>query len=459
MKLWGGRFTKSTDTGVESFNSSIGFDARLYRQDIAGSIAHARMLGKQGIISSKDTDLILEGLSSIRDDIEKGMLTPDGEEDIHTFIEKNLISRIGEAGKRLHTGRSRNDQVALDMRMYLKEQINCIKSKLLDLLEVLLKTSSAHTETIMPGYTHLQKAQPVTLAHHMMAYFSMFSRDVQRLEDCYSRTDVMPLGSGALAATSYPLDRNMVAKELGFSSVSENSLDAVSDRDFAIELSFCISMIMMHLSRFSEEVILWSTEEFGFIEQDDSFSTGSSIMPQKKNPDVAELVRGKSGRCFGNLAGLLTVMKALPLAYNKDMQEDKESVFDSIDTVNRCLPVFTGMLSCMTINRENMLRAAQKGFTNATDVADYLVEKGIPFRNAHETAGKLVLYCIDNGIPLEKAPLSRLKDFSEAFEKDIYERISLKKCISVRKIQGGPSPESVKASLEKGRKFIKQHRT
>jgi len=455
MKLWGGRFVSGTDKSVDDFNSSISFDSRLYKQDILGSIAHAEMLGKCGIIPADEARLICSTLEEILSDIEKGLVEFQVDaEDIHMNIEKILIERIGDVGKKLHTGRSRNDQVALDIRMYLKSETEAIKNMLIDLMDVLLSISDENLNTIMPGYTHLQRAQPVTLAHHMMAYFQMFSRDIDRLNDCYKRMNVMPLGSGALAGTTYPLDRQYVCDRLGFSSITQNSLDGVSDRDFAIELASCIAITMMHLSRFSEELILWSSSEFSFIEMDDAFSTGSSIMPQKKNPDVAELVRGKTGRTYGNLMALLTVMKSLPLAYNKDMQEDKETIFDSVDTVKMCLPVFTRMLSTMRINRNTMYKAAQGSFTNATDLADYLVKKGIPFRTAHEIIGRMVLYCIKNSKALEELSLEELKSFSPEIESDIYTEISLEKCVSGRNLPGGPATESVKASIEAGRKFL-----
>ncbi len=454
MKLWGGRFQKSTDTKVNDFNSSISFDCRLYKQDIAGSIAHARMLGAQNIITPDEAEAICRSLEQISDEIESGSMQFDPEaEDIHTFVENTLISRIGNTGRKLHTGRSRNDQVALDLRIYAKEQIASIRQMLMELELILLNIAEANVESIMPGYTHLQKAQPITLAHHLMAYFQMFRRDIERLDDAYKRTDVMPLGSGALAATTYPLDRAMVAKELGFSAITDNSLDGVSDRDFAVELLFCISMIMLHLSRFSEELVLWSSSEFGFIEMDDSFSTGSSIMPQKKNPDVAELVRGKSGRAFGNLTALLTIMKGLPLAYNKDMQEDKEALFDSVDTVKLCLPVFTGMISTMRLNTERMLAAAKGSFTNATDLADYLVKKGLPFRTAHEITGQIVLYCIDRKCNIQDLAIEELKQFSVLFEINIYDALSIEACVQSRNITGGPSPKTVKASIESGKEF------
>jgi len=455
MKLWGGRFVSETDKSVDDFNSSIRFDARLYKYDIFGSIAHAEMLGKCGIIPDEEAKLICTALCEILSDIEKGIVEFHVDaEDIHMNIEKLLIERIGDAGKKLHTGRSRNDQVALDIRMYLKDETQKIKNMLLDLMEVLLAISEQNLNTIMPGYTHLQRAQPVTFAHHMMAYFQMFQRDVERLNDCFRRMDVMPLGSGALAGTTYPLDREYVRERLGFSSITQNSLDGVSDRDFVIELASCISIIMMHLSRFSEELVLWSSSEFSFIEMDDAFSTGSSIMPQKKNPDVAELVRGKTGRTYGNLMALLTVMKSLPLAYNKDMQEDKEAIFDSVDTVKMCLPVFTKMLATMRINKDAMYKAAQGGFTNATDLADYLVKKGIPFRTAHEIIGRMVLYCINNNKALEELSLGELKSFSPEIESDIYLEISLEKCVFSRNLPGGPAAESVKTSIEAGRRFL-----
>ncbi|HHW46997.1 MAG TPA: argininosuccinate lyase [Clostridiaceae bacterium] len=455
MKLWGGRFQKNTDKFVDDFNSSIRFDSRMYRQDIMGSIAHAKMLGECGIISREESALIQKTLHEILSDIENGLVEFEIDaEDIHMNIEKILISRIGDVGKKLHTGRSRNDQVALDIRMYLKDEIINIKRLLVNLLSVILGIAEENLSTILPGYTHLQRAQPVTLAHHVMAYFQMFRRDIERLDDCYKRTNVMPLGSGALAGTTYPLDRHLVAKELGFPSITENSMDAVSDRDFVIELASALSILMMHLSRISEELIIWSSHEFSFIEMDDAFSTGSSIMPQKKNPDVAELVRGKTGRVYGNLITLLTVMKSLPLAYNKDMQEDKEAIFDSIDTVKMCLPVFTKMVETMKINREKMYKAAQGGFTNATDLADYMVKKGIPFRDAHEITGKIVLYCIEKNKAIDELTLEEFKSFSEIFEEDMYEEIKLEKCISGRNLPGGPSVGSVKAAIENGKKFV-----
>ena len=455
MKLWAGRFEKNTDKKVDDFNSSIRFDQRMYKQDIMGSIAHATMLGKCGIISQNEAEIISEELKKILDEIEQGLIEFEIDaEDIHMNIEKILIQRLGNTGKKLHTGRSRNDQVALDIRMYVKEEIKNIKNMLLDLLKCLVDMARNNTETIMPGYTHLQRAQPITFAHHLMAYFEMFKRDYLRLNDCYKRTDVMPLGSGALAGTTYMLDRLYVKEMLNFSAISENSIDAVSDRDFIIELASCLAICMMHLSRFCEEVILWSTSEFAFIELDDSFTTGSSIMPQKKNPDVAELVRGKTGRVYGNVVSLLTVMKALPLAYNKDMQEDKEAIFDSIDTVKLCLPVFTEMLRTLKVNKNNMAAAAKGGFTNATDLADYLVKKGVPFRNAHEITGKIVLYCIDKNKSIEELSLGELKSFCELIEEDVYKNIDILECVRERKIPGGPAPEAVLSHIEKASAFI-----
>lgn len=455
MKLWGGRFTKSTDRAVDDFNSSIRFDSRMYRQDILGSIAHARMLGKCDIIPLEDSGLIIAALGEILSDIEAGKVSFQADaEDIHMYVEKLLTERIGDVGKKLHTGRSRNDQVALDIRLYLRDEIREITLSLKTLLEVLLELSETHLDTILPGYTHLQRAQPVTLAHHLMAYFQMFKRDIERLRDCLKRTNIMPLGSGALAGTTYPLDRYMVAEELGFPEITENSLDGVSDRDFALELLSCLSIIMMHLSRFCEELVIWSTHEYGFIEMDDAYSTGSSIMPQKKNPDVAELVRGKTGRVYGGLMSLLTVMKGLPLAYNKDMQEDKESVFDAVDTVKLCLPVFTDMIRTMSVKASDMYKAAGGGFTNATDLADYLVKKGLPFRTSHEIIGKMVLYCIDRSLTLEELTLDEFKSFSPLIEKDIYQEISLKNCVEGRGLPGGPARRSVAVSVENGRRFL-----
>lgn len=455
MKLWGGRFEKGTEKAVDDFNSSISFDSRMYKQDILGSIAHSKMLGLCGIITMEDSNLIQATLKEVLIDIENGLVEFEIDaEDIHMNIEKILISRIGDIGKRLHTGRSRNDQVALDIRMYLRDEINFIQSLLINLENTLLILSENNLDTILPGYTHLQRAQPITFAHHMLAYFQMFRRDIERLLDCYKRVNVMPLGSGALAGTTYPVNREFVAEELGFSAITENSLDGVSDRDFVIELAACLSILMMHLSRFSEELILWSSHEFAFIEMDDAYSTGSSIMPQKKNPDVAELVRGKSGRVYGNLMSLLTVMKSLPLAYNKDMQEDKEAIFDSVDTIKMCLPVFVKMLATMKINKGNMYKAAQGGFTNATDIADYLVKKGLPFRDAHEIIGKMVLYCLENKKAIDELSINEFKGFSEKIDTDVYTEISLEKCVSGRNLPGGPAMESVLKAVENGRQFI-----
>lgn len=456
MKLWGGRFSKNTDQLMDDFNSSIHFDSRMYRQDIIGSAAHVRMLGHCGIIPAADAELIRKTLFEILEDIENGKVEFEtSAEDIHMNIETLLIARIGDVGKRLHTGRSRNDQVALDIRMYLKDETQTIKGMLKALLEILVNMAEEHYETIMPGYTHLQRAQPITFAHHLMAYFQMFRRDIERLDDAYKRMNIMPLGSGALAGTTYPLDREMVAKELGFSAITENSLDAVSDRDFVIELASCLSMIMMHLSRFSEEIILWCSSEFSFIELDDAYSTGSSIMPQKKNPDVAELVRGKAGRVYGSLMSLLTLMKGLPLAYNKDMQEDKEAIFNAVDTVKLCLPIFTRMLETMRVKKSHMYNAARGGFTNATDIADYLVKKGIPFRDSHEIIGRMVTYCIEKGKNIDEMSLDEFHTFSDKIDKDVYEAISLETCVNERKVPGGPSIESVKASVRSGREYLK----
>ena len=453
MKLWGGRFAGATDSSMDDFNSSIHFDQRLYKQDIKGSMAHAAMLGKQGVIPQEDADLIVKTLGEILQDIEDGKVEFRVDaEDIHMNVETLLIERIGDVWKRLHTGRSRNDQVALDFRMYVMDAIKEIQDMLTKLEETILTVAEANLDTILPGYTHLQRAQPITLAHHMMAYYHMFRRDIDRLSDCYQRTDSMPLGSGALAGTTYPLDRAFVAEQLGFSKVTDNSLDGVSDRDFAIEFCSAMSLIMMHLSRFSEEMVLWSSLEFGFVEMDDAYSTGSSIMPQKKNPDVAELVRGKTGRVYGDLMGLLTVMKGLPLAYNKDMQEDKEAVFDAVDTGKMCIDIFTRMLSTCRFKKETMYKAASKGFTNATDFADYLVKKGTPFRTAHEITGRLVLECLNRSIGIEDLSLAELKELGGDFiEADVYEAISLKTCVEGRKLTGGPAPDTVKADIEKAK--------
>lgn len=455
MKLWGGRFTDATDSFTDHFHSSISFDKRLYKEDIEGSIAHAKMLGSQAIISLEDAFQIEEGLLGILKDIEEGKIEFDEKaEDIHMNIETILISRIGDAGKRFHTGRSRNDQVALDMRMYVKKEIKAIKALILELIMVLNEISKKHTDTIMPGYTHLQRAQPITFAHHVLAYCEMLKRDYERLSDTYKRTDVMPLGSGALAATTYPLDRDKVKDELNFSSITLNSLDGVSDRDFSLELLSALSILMMHLSRFCEEIILWSSHEFKFIELSDAYSTGSSIMPQKKNPDMAELIRGKTGRVYGSLVSLLTVMKGLPLAYNKDMQEDKEGLFDAVETIKLCLPVFTKMIETMAINEKSMYAAAGKGFTNATDAADWLVKEGTPFRDAHEIIGKLVLYCIEKGKALEALTIDEYQKVSPVFNEGIYDAIELKNCVNRRNVPGGPSKDYINCLIAINEKYI-----
>jgi len=456
MKLWAGRFEKKTEEMVDDFHSSISFDHRLYKQDIQGSIAHATMLGACSIIPKEDADRICKGLQEILEDIEQGKVTFQIDaEDIHMNVESLLIQKIGETGKKLHTGRSRNDQVALDMRMYVKESIDSIIRLLCDLEYLLLHLAENNHGCIMPGYTHLQKAQPVTLAHHLMAYFQMFSRDIERFRDCYQRTDIMPLGSGALASTTYPLDRKMVADLLGFSKISNNSMDAVSDRDFCIEFIAAASITMMHLSRFCEELVIWSTDEFRFVEMDDGFSTGSSIMPQKKNPDVAELIRGKTGRVYGDLMTLLTVMKSLPLAYNKDMQEDKEALFDARDTLMKCLRVFTGMLKTLRFNKDSMYEGAKGGFTNATDAADFLVKKGMPFRQAHEVIGHLVLYCIKEKKSLLDLTLEEFQSFSPLFDQSIFDAIALETCVNGRNIHGGPAQQSVDNSIQDGYRFLK----
>lgn len=455
MKLWGGRFTKSTDSFTDHFHSSISFDSRMYKEDILGSCAHAAMLGKQGIIPQADADIIVSTLKEILSDIEAGNVSFDEKaEDIHMNIETILISRIGDVGKRLHTGRSRNDQVALDIRMYLKEQITDIKALIKDLITVLNNIAAKNINTVMPGYTHLQNAQPVTLAHHLLAYVEMFKRDYSRLTDAYKRTNVMPLGSGALAATTYPLDREFVKEQLGFDSITLDSMDGVSDRDFVIELLSALSMIMMHLSRFCEEIIIWNSQQYKFVEMDDAYSTGSSIMPQKKNPDMAELIRGKTGRVYGHLMAMLTVMKGIPLAYNKDMQEDKEGIFDAVDTLKMCLPVFTRMVDTMTINKDNMRQAARKGFMNATDAADWLVKQGVPFRDAHAIIGQLVLYSINNNKNLDDLTLEEYKTVSDVFTEDIYNAIDLDTCVNTRIVDGGPSEEYIKKLIEINKKAI-----
>lgn len=458
MKLWGGRFEKATDGLTDDFNSSIRFDQRMYEEDILGSIAHAKMLGKQNIIPQKDSDKIVSALGQILEDIKAGKVEFSIEaEDIHMNIETILTERIGDAGKRLHTGRSRNDQVALDIRMYLRREQGEISALLVSLEQTLLTLAEANLDTIMPGYTHLQRAQPVTLAHYLMAYFEMFLRDLSRLSDWRKRMNVMPLGSGALAGTTYPLDRDFVAKELGFDTITRNSLDGVSDRDFVIELAFCLSEIMMHLSRFSEEIILWNSHEFSFVEMDDAYSTGSSIMPQKKNPDIAELVRGKCGRVYGDLTSLLVTMKSLPLAYNKDMQEDKEPIFDAVDTLKMCLPIFTAMISTMKVKKQNMLSAAKGGFTNATDVADYLVRKGLPFRDAHAVVGKMVSYALNHNKDLDQFTMNEFKECSELFDSGIYEAISMETCVNARNIPGGPAKGQVLSAIAEAKQNLTQY--
>ena len=444
-QLWGGRFTKETDKLVYNFNASLSFDSKLYKQDITGSMAHASMLAKQGIIEEQEKEEILKGLKSILEDIENKKLEFTEEyEDIHSFVEANLIDRCGDVGKKLHTGRSRNDQVALDMRLYTRDELLHTDDLLKELLETILKIMEANTETIMPGFTHLQKAQPITLAHHMGAYFEMFKRDRLRLHDIYERMNYCPLGSGALAGTTYPLDREYTAELLGFYGPTLNSMDGVSDRDYLIEYLSAMSTIMMHLSRFSEEVIIWNSNEYKFVEIDDAYSTGSSIMPQKKNPDIAELVRGKTGRVYGALMSLLTTMKGIPLAYNKDMQEDKELSFDAIDTTKGCIALFTGMIDTMKFNKDVMRKSAAHGFTNATDAADYLVNHGVPFRDAHGIIGRIVLYCIDKQIPIDDMSLEELKKFSPVFEKDIYDAISMETCVNKRLTIGAPGEEAMK---------------
>ena len=442
MKLWGGRFTKETNELVNNFNASISFDQKFYKQDIQGSIAHATMLASQGIISEDEGKQITDGLKGILSDIESGKLEiTDEYEDIHTFMEATLIERIGDAGKKLHTGRSRNDQVALDMRLYTRDEVKNVDEEVRELMEVILRIIKENVDTYMPGFTHLQKAQPVTVAHHFSAYFEMFRRDRSRLHDIYNRMNYCPLGAGALAGTTYPLNREMTAELLGFAGPTLNSMDSVSDRDYVIEFLSALSTIMMHLSRFSEEICIWNSNEYKFIELDDAFSTGSSIMPQKKNPDIAELVRGKTGRVYGALMSILTTMKGIPLAYNKDMQEDKELTFDAIDTVKGCVSLFKGMIDTMKFNDTRMEDSAKKGFTNATDAADYLVKKGVPFRDAHGIVGQLVLMCIDKGIALDDLSLDEYKKISPVFEEDVYEAISLKTCVEKRLTLGAPGPE------------------
>ena len=454
-QLWGGRFTKETDQLVYNFNASITFDQKFYKQDIAGSIAHVTMLAKQGILTEQERDDIIRTLQEIQADVESGKLVITSEyEDIHSFVEANLIDRLGDTGKKLHTGRSRNDQVALDMRLYTRDEVLHTDALLEELLQTILKLMEENTETIMPGFTHLQKAQPITLAHHMGAYFEMFKRDRLRLHDIYERMNYCPLGSGALAGTTYPLDRAYSAKLLGFYGPTLNSMDGVSDRDYLIEYLSACATIMMHLSRFSEEIIIWNSNEYQFVEIDDAYSTGSSIMPQKKNPDIAELVRGKTGRVYGALMSLLTTMKGIPLAYNKDMQEDKELSFDAIDTVKGCIALFNGMLATMKFNKDRMRSSANKGFTNATDAADYLVKHGVPFRDAHGIIGKIVLYCIDKGIAIDDMSLDELKAICPVFEEDIYEEISMETCVNNRLTVGAPGKAAMEQVIAQEKAYL-----
>ena len=457
-QLWGGRFTKETDKLVYNFNASISFDQKFYKQDIMGSRAHVKMLAKQGILTEEERDQILEGLDGILKDVENGTLEITSEyEDIHSFVEANLIDRIGDPGKKLHTGRSRNDQVALDMKLYVRDEIDEIDGELKELLTELLSLMSDNVETYMPGFTHLQKAQPVTLAHHVGAYFEMFRRDRERMADIRRRMNLCPLGAGALAGTTYPLDREYTARLLGFDGPTRNSMDSVSDRDYVIELLSALSTVMMHLSRFSEEIILWNSNEYRFVEIDDAYSTGSSIMPQKKNPDIAELLRGKTGRVYGALISILTTMKGIPLAYNKDMQEDKELTFDAIDTVKGCLRLFTGMISTMEFRRDVMEASAKNGFTNATDAADYLVNHGVAFRDAHGIVGRLVLLCIDRGISLDELPLEEYQKISPVFEEDIYDAVSMKTCVEKRETYGAPGPDAMKKVIAVNREYLEKN--
>ena len=457
-QLWGGRFTKETDKEVYAFNASINFDKRLIDVDIMGSIVHAKMLAKQNIISDADKDSIINGLNSILSDVKSGnILITEEYEDVHSFVEANLIERIGDAGKKLHTGRSRNDQVALDMRLYTRDTVLKTKSLLITLLSEINNVMKENIDTYMPGFTHLQKAQPVTLAHHFGAYFEMFKRDVLRLTDIYERMNYCPLGAGALAGTTYPLDREFVAENLGFLAPTANSMDSVSDRDYLIEYLSALSIIMMHLSRFCEEIIIFNSNEYRFVEIDDTFSTGSSIMPQKKNPDIAELIRGKTGRVYGALMSLLTTMKGIPLAYNKDMQEDKELSFDAFDTVNNCIHLFTGMIATIKFNKEVMEKSAMNGFTNATDAADYLVKKGMPFRDAHAVIGRLVLYCIENNKAIHELKLLELKSICDMFDMDVYDEISLEACVEKRITTGGPSRMAITNEIAKNDEFINNY--
>ena len=456
--MWAGRFTKQIDERVNDFNSSIKFDSRMYKSDIEGSIAHATMLGECGIIEKSESEKIVEGLKGILADIESGALEFDPTaEDIHMFNESELTKRLGAAGKRLHTARSRNDQVALDIRLYLRDEIKTIKNYVAELIDVIVELAENNTATVMPGYTHMQRAQPITFAHHLLAYAQMLLRDMGRLDDTYKRMNVLPLGSCALAGTTYPINRQRVCDLLGFDEVMGNSLDGVSDRDFCIELASAISILMMHLSRFSEEIIMWCSWEFKFVELDDAYATGSSIMPQKKNPDVTELIRGKTGRVYGDLNTLLTMMKGIPLAYNKDMQEDKELTFDAIDTVKGCLALFNGMLSTMHFKKDRMENSAKNGFTNATDAADYLVGKGVPFRDAHGIVGRLVLYCIDKGISLDDMKLEEYKAISPVFEDDIYDAISMKNCVERRNTIGAPGADAMLAVIEQNKKYLQEN--
>ncbi len=454
-QLWGGRFTKETDKLAYNFQASISFDQKFYAQDIKGSMAHTKMLAKQGILTNDEMQQILSGLESILKDVEEGKLEiTDEYEDIHSFVEANLIDRIGDAGKKLHTGRSRNDQVALDMRLYTREEITQINELLKELLEVLIRIMEENLETYMPGFTHLQKAQPITLAHHLGAYFEMFKRYRQRFDDIYERMNYCPLGSGALAGTTYPLDRAYTAELLDFNGPTLNSMDSVSDRDYVIELLSALSTIMMHLSRFCEEIIIWNSNEYRFVEIDDAYSTGSSIMPQKKNPDIAELVRGKTGRVYGALISILTTMKGIPLAYNKDMQEDKELTFDAIDTVKGCVALFTGMLDTIKFNKDVMKASAMKGFTNATDAADYLVNHGVPFRDAHGIIGRLVLYCQEKGKAIDELSLDELKEISPVFEQDVFDAISLETCVNKRMTIGAPGPDAMREVIRINKEYL-----
>ena len=456
-QLWGGRFTKETDRLVYDFNASISFDKRLYREDIEGSMAHARMLAAQGILTDEEREAIIDGLQGILDELEKGSLSIGSEyEDIHSFVEAVLTERIGEPGKKLHTGRSRNDQVALDMKMYTRKEIYKTDERITELLHVILEVMEEHTDTYMPGFTHLQKAQPITLAHHMGAYFEMFKRDHERLRDIAGRMGTCPLGSGALAGTTYPLDREYTAELLGFDGPTLNSMDGVSDRDYLIEFLSALATVMMHLSRFSEEIIIWNSNEYQFVDIDDAYSTGSSIMPQKKNPDIAELVRGKCGRVYGALLSLLTTMKGLPLAYNKDMQEDKELSFDAMDTVKDCIRLFTGMLSTVTFHRGRMRESAGLGFTNATDAADYLVNHGVPFRDAHAVVGRIVLFCVEKGIAIDDMSLEELQEISPVFQEDIFEVISMEACVNRRLTAGAPGKEAVERVIALEKEYLKK---